>query len=200
MRFSTFVAALLPVGAVFAETWNVTVGGNNTLTFNPTSVNATNGDTIAFTFVSKNHTVTQSSFASPCTNLTTTAGETILDSGFQFIQPDATSFPVYSFNMANATTPLWFYCRQANHCQQGMVFAVNPTAAKSFAAFQAAAMNSSSTSAPASSGGAPSTTPSASGSGTAPPATTSNAAGVIKAGSAAGLLLTGAGLVAGLVL
>ncbi len=49
MRFSTFVAALLPVGAVFAETWNVTVGGNNTLTFNPTSVNATNGDTIAFT-------------------------------------------------------------------------------------------------------------------------------------------------------
>jgi plastocyanin len=34
--------------------------------------------------------------------------------------------------------PVWVYCKQGNHCQQGMVFAVNP--GTQFAAFQAAAM------------------------------------------------------------
>lgn len=48
MRFSTFVAALLPASAAMAAEWVITVGGNNTLTFNPTSVNASVGDTVVF--------------------------------------------------------------------------------------------------------------------------------------------------------
>ena len=86
--------------------------------------------------LSKNHTLTQSSFADPCTKLNDNA----LDSGFQFVAANATTIPQYSFTMTNVTGPLWFYCRQADHCQKGMVFAVNPTADKTFQAYQAKAM------------------------------------------------------------
>jgi hypothetical protein len=33
-----------------------------------------------------------------------------------------TDFPTAVFTVED-TTPVWVYCRQANHCQQGMVFA-----------------------------------------------------------------------------
>jgi plastocyanin len=46
------------------------------------------------------------------------------------------NFPVAQLTVTD-TNPVWVYCRQANHCQQGMVFAVNP--GNDFAAFQAAA-------------------------------------------------------------
>lgn len=46
-------------------------------------------------------------------------------------------FPAARFTVQD-TNPVWVYCRQANHCQQGMVFAINP--GDKFAAFQAAAM------------------------------------------------------------
>src|ERR1700761_487775 len=38
-----------------------------------------------------------------------------------------------------AYRPLWFFCGQANHCQQGMVFSVNANANKTFDAYLAAA-------------------------------------------------------------
>ena len=34
-------------------------------------------------------------------------------------------FPAAQLSI-NDTKPIWVYCRQAGHCQQGMVFAVNP--------------------------------------------------------------------------
>jgi plastocyanin len=221
MRFSTFLAALLPVGAALAETIQVMVGQNGTLTFSPSSVVAKEGDTISFTFLSKNHTVTQSTFASPCTNFTTADGQSGLDSGYQFVPANATQFQQYSFTMQNVneSVPLWFYCRQADHCQKGMVFAVNPTAEKSFDAFKAKAMglsatNGSSTSAPSASQSglvtsvrptAASTTVPGGSSASASainPSASAGASGAVavKAGSAIGLLLTGVGLVAGLML
>lgn len=45
-------------------------------------------------------------------------------------------FPVAELQVQD-TNPIWVYCRQTGHCQQGMVFAVNP--GDKFAAFQAAA-------------------------------------------------------------
>ena len=53
---------------------------------------------------------------------------------------NATEFPTWNVTV-NDTTPLWFYCRQhapdgSSHCGSGMVFAVNPTADKTFADFQ----------------------------------------------------------------
>lgn len=64
-------------------------------------------------------------------------------------------FPVAQFTVKD-TNPVWVYCRQANHCQQGMVFAINP--GSQFPAFQAAAMGGS-----ASSSAASATAPAASG-------------------------------------
>jgi len=44
---------------------------------------------------------------------------------------------------------MWFYCRQTNHCQSGMVFSVNaPAEGNTFAAFKAAAMANSTSSIP----------------------------------------------------
>jgi plastocyanin len=56
-------------------------------------------------------------------------------------------FPAAEFNVTD-TNPVWVYCRQANHCQQGMVFAINP--GNDFPAFKATAMGQG-TSAPSSS-------------------------------------------------
>lgn len=50
-------------------------------------------------------------------------------------------FPVAQLAVHD-TSPTWVYCRQSGHCQQGMVFAVNP--GDKFAAFKAAAMGGSS--------------------------------------------------------
>jgi plastocyanin len=57
MRFSTFAAVLASISAATAQqTWDVIVGGNETLTFSPNVVNASIGDTVAFTLcVSLDH-------------------------------------------------------------------------------------------------------------------------------------------------
>jgi hypothetical protein len=50
MRFSTVAVLLASAAAVTAQnTINVIVGANDTLTYSPPSVNASVGDTIAFT-------------------------------------------------------------------------------------------------------------------------------------------------------
>ncbi|KDQ60913.1 hypothetical protein JAAARDRAFT_31912 [Jaapia argillacea MUCL 33604] len=206
MRFTSFIAALvLPVLAVSAQSKTITVivGGNSSLTFNPSSVTAAVGDTIAFQFQSKNHTVTQSTFANPCTQMTTPVEG--IDSGFQPVAANATSFPQYSFTMTNASAPLWFYCKQTGHCGKGMVFAVNPTANKTFAAFQAAAEASGATASGSTYGspaatGATGATPGASGTGAASPSASAKSSGALRVGGSAAGVLTVVGLVAGLAL
>lgn len=150
MRFSVaaVAAALSAAASVHAQNqWNVVVGFNDTLSFNPTSLNnVSNGDVVNFQFVSKNHSVTQSTFADPCT----AAG---VSSGFQNVSdPTGSSFPTWSITIENTTAPLWFFCAQvtanSTHCQQGMVFAINPTAQKSFTLFQQMAMATNTTQPP----------------------------------------------------
>jgi len=170
MRFFTLIAALLPVGFALGEIITVKVGENDTLSYAPSSVNATVGDQLVFEFVAKNHTVTQSTFADPCSNFTFANGSTGVDSGFQFVAANTTSFPTFSFTIMNTSAPLWFYCRQTGHCEKGMVFAVNPTAEKSFAAFQATAMKTNATTASNSTGSSSATS-------AAPSATQSKASG-----------------------
>ncbi|KAG7452800.1 Cupredoxin [Guyanagaster necrorhizus] len=122
---------------------NVTVGGPGVLKFSPDSVTANVGDVLRFTFMQKNHTATQSTLASPCSPI-----ENGFDSGFVPVSDNTTSgFPVAELTISD-TNPIWVYCRQANHCQQGMVFAVNP--GDKLAQFQAAATGN--TTATASSG------------------------------------------------
>jgi hypothetical protein len=143
MRFSLVAAASLPLLASAADIL-VQVGAAGKLAFSPPNVTANEGDTISFQFQGKNHSVTQSTFANPCAIQTTPAQG--IDSGFQLVAPDATQLPQWSFTVSNASAPLWFFCAQtnpANHCKAGMVFSVNakPDGEKSFAAYQALAMN-----------------------------------------------------------
>jgi plastocyanin len=146
MRFSTAAAVLSAAAAVKAATYNVQVGANDSLVFNPTSLaNVSNGDIVNFQFVSKNHSVVQSTFAAPCT----AAG---VSSGYQNVSDPsgASGFPTWSLTVENASAPLWFFCSQvtntSTHCKSGMVFAINPTPQKSFDAFQQAAIGTNATS------------------------------------------------------
>ncbi|KAJ4475883.1 hypothetical protein C8R41DRAFT_897320 [Lentinula lateritia] len=134
MRFSTAAIALFSaVASVKAANYSVIVGFNNTLVFNPNNLTGVvNGDS----------SVVQSTFAAPCT----AAG---VSSGFQNVSdPNGPTFPTCQANLLKA--PLWFFCSQVlpttTHCQSGMVFAINPTAEKSFAAFQQAAIATNATS------------------------------------------------------
>jgi len=133
MRFALASATIATLAtAVLATNWPVDVGLNG-LNFTPPTINVQPGDTVEFTFHPKNHSATQSSFASPC--VSKLGGS---DTGFQPVSANATVSPNVTITV-NDTNPLWFYCMQANHCEQGMVFSINPTANETFAAFLAAA-------------------------------------------------------------
>lgn len=137
MRFSVFTAAsalLAAATAVSAETFTVLVGKGGALTYEPPSVNAKAGDIVNFQFLSKNHTVSQSTFTSPCVSKADG-----VDSGFQFIPAGAAQTATWSITVNNDTAPLWFYCAQGAHCKAGMVFAINPNAEKTYEAFKATA-------------------------------------------------------------
>ncbi|KAF8637341.1 hypothetical protein AX17_002842 [Amanita inopinata Kibby_2008] len=187
MRFIAALTALAAATAVSAKDIAITVGQNGTLTFTPANVTAAAGDVLAFSFVSKNHTVTQSTFANPCTK----KGATAVDSGFLPVGSDAAAAPPTYNVTVNGTDPLWFYCAQtrpASHCQLGMVFAVNAPANESFAQFQAAAK----------AGGGNST--SGNGTSTSSAATPSRTNAAVTLGSNAAGLLAILGLAAGLTL
>jgi plastocyanin len=148
MRFST--AALSTVLPALALAANFTVDvGLNGLAFTPTSITAAVGDIVNFVFHPKNHSVTQSLFTSPCTPaFDATTGAQGFDSGFMPIANGSSApMPI----KVTVATPLWFFCRQtvpAPHCStSGMTFAINPTADKTFAQFQANAKASASTAA-----------------------------------------------------
>ncbi|KAK4102603.1 Cupredoxin [Parathielavia hyrcaniae] len=116
-------------------THTVTVGGPQGLAFSPPQLNPAVGDTVIFTFLSQNHTATQSGFEAPCVAL-----DGGMDSGFQANPNNTVNPPPQVAMQVMVGTPLWFYCRQGNHCGRGMVFSINPTAEKTHAQFQALAI------------------------------------------------------------
>lgn len=116
-------------------THSVEVGGEQGLSYFPQEVEAKVGDMIIFTFYSKNHTVTQSSFDKPCELL-----DGGMDSGFIPNPDDSIDPPPQVAMQVMTEDPLWMYCAQGNHCGQGMVFSINPNAEKTHAQFQANAI------------------------------------------------------------
>jgi plastocyanin len=214
MHFTLAPAVLALATVVSATTFQVNVGQNG-LAYTPPTVNASVGDTVEFIFHPKNHTVTQSTFAAPCTPMSNG-----IDSNFQFVPTNATQGQSMTV-MVNSTDPVWFFCRQTgyvshmspflfffllivrvsacSHCQSGMVFAINPSVNKTFAAFQAAANSSgsstSSASSPAGSATGASAAPSSSSS-----SSSSGKNGAVAVGAQAGSLLAAVGFVAGLLL
>ncbi|KAF8510224.1 Cupredoxin [Hysterangium stoloniferum] len=157
---ATTSAAAAPSAAAGGQlTVSVGQGG---LLFTPSAVNASVGDVVVFQFVSNVHSVTQSSFAAPCSPL---------QGGFNSGLMAANT----NFTLAiTATSPIYVYCEQTTplpHCGMGMVFTINAPSQDNTTAFVAAAKalvssEPSQTGSPASSGvGAVATAPAAKASG-----------------------------------
>jgi plastocyanin len=131
MMFSIATILLAAASVVSAEEFNVVVGkaadGSAANVFSPETVKAKVGDRINFEFHPKNHTVTQSSFAEPCTRQRNTVTQELgVDSGFLSVKPEDTEIPVWIIEVKQDTAPIWMFCNQGNHCNSGMVFAINP--------------------------------------------------------------------------
>ncbi|OCL06038.1 hypothetical protein AOQ84DRAFT_297746 [Glonium stellatum] len=123
----------------------VQVGSNGTLTFSPNNVIAAVGDLVQFQFNPKNHSVVQSTFANPCIPIQNIMPNKT-DAFFSGFMPtnrtvtDTTNILTFTVRVMD-TSPIWFYCSQAMHCQAGMVGAINAAASgnKTVSAFAALA-------------------------------------------------------------
>lgn len=97
--------------------------------FWPEKLEAAPGSMVQFQFWAGNHTVTQSNFADPCTPITKREDGTEImgiKSGFQPVEESASMGQIPTFTVTiNESTPLWFYCGQATHCQKGMSMVIN---------------------------------------------------------------------------
>lgn len=123
MHFQTVFAATAMVGSVLAVDHNVAVGTKTgELVFKPDTITAAEGDTVTFRFWPKNHSIAQAAFNSPCTPL---------NNGFWsgFVPTTDTNNVAnwtFTYEVTNASAPVWFYCTQGKHCQSGMVGVINP--------------------------------------------------------------------------
>jgi len=144
--------------AAAVATHQVTVGGSAGLVYSPESIEAAVGDMVIFTFMSQNHTATQSAFTEPCVKLATG-----MDSGFLANVNNTVSPPPQMAMQVTVATPIWFYCRQKGHCGKGMTFSINPTANKTQAMFKqmAIAQNGTGTASPITGGSASAAPPAA---------------------------------------
>ncbi|KAJ7089047.1 hypothetical protein C8R43DRAFT_296963 [Mycena crocata] len=113
-----------------AKQVTIQVGGNSSspggpVQFHPNLALATNGTIVTFQFTGApgNHSVTQSSFTSPCQPL---AGG--FDSGWVSVPQSLPAPPEWNLTITNDQIPIWFYCKQLSkvpHCNAGMVGALN---------------------------------------------------------------------------
>ncbi|PVG03255.1 hypothetical protein CPB86DRAFT_436703 [Serendipita vermifera] len=149
MKFAAAALAAL-AGAIpsLAANITVTVGVDSTgaagLIFNPQVVNAAVGDFVNFEFRGGNHTVTQSSFANPCTQQFNTVTQANgFDSGFMPYDAASGQIGVFTLEVTQTANPIWFFCARKPHCKGGMYGAINPpaTGERTFAAFAASVPN-----------------------------------------------------------
>ncbi|KAL0572983.1 hypothetical protein V5O48_008974 [Marasmius crinis-equi] len=134
MQLTSLVSLLaVAVAPALAANFNVNVGANNGFVFSPTSISgAVAGDTISFSFTSRNHSATTTTFTSPCPPPPGGVGPNGFDTGFHVAPGSAV------VTLRDSGTH-FISCMQAAgaHCRMGMVFVINPTATQSVAAFQA---------------------------------------------------------------
>ncbi|EDU43837.1 hypothetical protein TUN199_08446 [Pyrenophora tritici-repentis] len=125
MHFSTIFAASAMASAAMAAEHIVAVGDKTgNIVFMPETVTAAQGDTVVFHFWPKNHSVVQSTFAKPC--------EPMADGMWSGFVPttdtEKAASTSFTYEVKNASAPIWFYCSQGQHCQGGMVGVINPPA------------------------------------------------------------------------
>ncbi|KAI0013064.1 hypothetical protein F4779DRAFT_613935 [Xylariaceae sp. FL0662B] len=129
-----------------AAHFDVTVGKGGQLKFDPETLNTQVGDTVTYSFFAKNHAVAQSTFDNPCQ-----LQKDGVFSGFTPNESPDIAAPTTFTITVNDTKPLWFYCPQTsgNHCQNGMVHAINaPPSGNTFDAYKAKAQNAATPSTP----------------------------------------------------
>ncbi|EER26916.1 hypothetical protein D8B26_005523 [Coccidioides posadasii str. Silveira] len=98
------------------------------LKFYPDDLQVELGEMVQFQFHPKNHSIVQSTFDRPCEPMSrSTPGMAGIRSGFMPVEADSEMMPVFTI-MVNDTKPMWFYCGQGKHCQNGMVMAINAVA------------------------------------------------------------------------
>ncbi|GKT47224.1 extracellular serine-rich protein [Colletotrichum spaethianum] len=128
MHISAMVVSALAAVASAVDVQVVSVAStNNTLKFFPDKINAPVGSMVQFQFRGGNHSVVQSTFDNPCipiSSVNTSAKG--LYSGYQPVAASAAmgQIPVFTV-MVSSTAPMWLYCSQAKHCQNGMVMVIN---------------------------------------------------------------------------
>ncbi|PBP18548.1 Cupredoxin [Diplocarpon rosae] len=133
MQFTTFTLSALSIGSALAQggvtVHVVRVGSmNGSLEYFPNTIKAAVGDMVQFQFAPNNHTVTQSSFDSPCEPIGATSNVAGIYSGFMPVSASSTTTPTYTV-MIKDTTPMWLYCSQGKHCQEGMTMVINENTA-----------------------------------------------------------------------
>jgi len=184
MQFSTLALAALSIGSSLAATdaqvtvHVVRVGGTNgSLTFSPNNLVAPVGDMVQFQFAPANHSVAQSTFDQPCEPISANSNVTGIFSGFMPVSASSTNTPTYTI-LINSTTPMWIYCAQAKHCQNGMTMVINENtkanATRSLENFQALAAKASANVAPNAASNGTDGTVSASGTSTSTSTSTSS--------------------------
>ncbi|KAK3304710.1 Cupredoxin [Chaetomium strumarium] len=126
MQLTTLVLATLTSLASAQKTWVVAVAKNGSLTYSPDKLTAQPGEQIQFQFHAGNHTVTQSTFDQPCQPVGMHSNITGFHSGFLPAAASASTGMMPTFTITiNDTKPLWLYCAQGKHCENGMVMVIN---------------------------------------------------------------------------
>jgi plastocyanin len=153
MHFSTiFAATAAMAGSALAAEHTVAVGTKaGELIFKPDNIEAAEGDMIHFKFWPKNHSVAQSTFAKPCEPM-----QGGFWSGFvPTSDAEKVASTSFTYEVKNASAPIWFYCTQGKHCQAGMVGVINAPKSgdKTLDAFKTAAKAASNNVSPASTAG-----------------------------------------------
>lgn len=152
MHFSTIFATAAIAGSAFAVDHKVAVGTQaGDLVFKPDNVQAAEGDTVTFRFWPKNHSVAQATFANPCEPM-----QGGFWSGYvPTTNTQAVANWTFTYEVTNASAPVWFYCTQGKHCQAGMVGAINAptTGARTLDAWKNASSQAENNVAPSSTAG-----------------------------------------------
>jgi plastocyanin len=108
-----------------STTYDVDVGKSG-LTFEPSILHASVGDTINFHFWPSNHSVAESTFDKPCQPK---SGGIDIHPIFSGFIPSKQSSSDTMFSMkVNTSDPVWLYCSQTevDHCKNGQVMVINP--------------------------------------------------------------------------
>ncbi|KAF8153760.1 hypothetical protein B0H34DRAFT_799718 [Crassisporium funariophilum] len=132
---SVFLGCLLVVKAQTTHIVQIGVEGSF---FNPGTISAEVNDTITFVFAGDIHTVTQSSFATPCTPLPGGFSSGLAGRGTN----GTAAAPTWDLHITNASGPIWFFCeatRPTSHCAAGMVGVINTPSIDMYNQFMAAA-------------------------------------------------------------